>query len=313
MSLNIPLENYTGSIREVAVGIGDKIVKMGGESTLAFYNFEGKIINKPSVALGICDVKPSNWPKALIEPYQDCLDNPVAWAKKCEEEYQAELICIELIGTDPSGENKTPEEAAEVVKNITENINVPLIVYGCGKGEKDTVVLKKVAEVCQGKNLLLGPSKEDNYRSIGAACLGYKHNIIAETPIDVNLAKQLNILLNNLGVPLENMVIDPSTGALGYGLEYTYSVIERDRLSALTQNDDKMQLPIISNLGRESWKTKESRISEEEQPLYGDAAKRGIMWEAIGAISLFLAGANIVVMRHPKAASLVKSVINELF
>lgn len=312
MSLNIPLEKYTGSIREVVLGSGGKKVKVGGESALAFYGFEGNIPNKPVVALGVCDIKPTDWPEAAIEPFKDCLDNPIAWAKKCEEEYEADLICVELVGTDPNGEDKSPEEAAEIVKDICENITVPLIVYGSGNSEKDVAVLKKVAEACQGKNILIGASKEDNYRSIGAACLGYKHNVIAQTPIDVNLAKQLNILLNNLGLPLENIFIDPSTGALGYGMEYTYSVIERDRLAALTQSDDKMQVPIICNLGKESWKTKESKISQEVMPSYGDVKKRGIMWEAMGAMCLFAAGANVVVMRHPEAARLVKTVIKEL-
>lgn len=312
MSLSIPLEKYTGSIREITIGEGAKIVKIGGETTLAFHSFEGNIPNKPLVALGVCDIKPTNWPEAALEPFKDCIDNPIAWAKKCVKEYGADIVCIELLGTDPHGENKSPEEAARIVKDISENVDIPLIVYGSGKSDKDTLVLKKVAEVCQGKNILLGVSKEDNYRSVGAACLGYKHNVIAETPIDVNLAKQLNILLNNLGLPMENIVIDPSTGALGYGLEYTYSVIERDKLAALTQSDDKMQIPIICNLGKDSWKTKEAKISEKEMPSYGDAKKRGIMWEAIGAISLFAAGANIVVMRHPEAAKLVKMVIKEL-
>ncbi|MDI6786418.1 MAG: acetyl-CoA decarbonylase/synthase complex subunit delta [bacterium] len=312
MSLNIPLEKYTGSIRETIIGGSNKAVKIGGESVLAFHKFEGNIPNKPLVALGVCDIKPTDWAEAAIEPFKDCLDNPTAWAKKCVEEYGADVVCIELLGTDPNGENKGPEEAAEVVKGISENINVPLIIYGSGKSEKDTAVLKKVAEACQGKNVLIGASKEDNYRSVGAACLGYKHSVIAETPIDVNLAKQLNILLNNLGLPMENIVIDPSTGALGYGIEYTYSVIERDRLAALTQSDEKMQVPIICNLGKDSWKTKESKISQEEMPSYGDVKKRGIMWEAVGAMSLFVAGANVVVMRHPEAAKLVKTVIEEL-
>jgi acetyl-CoA decarbonylase/synthase complex subunit delta len=312
MNLNIPIEKYTGNIREVIIGEGENQVKVGGESTLAFYSFEGSIPNRPQVALGICDIKPGDWPKALVEPYSDCIDSPPKWAKKCQEIYNAELICLELIGTDPNGEDRTPEQAAEVVKEVLEEIDIPLIVYGSGNAEKDTAVLKKVAEVAEGKNILLGASKEENYKSIGASCLGYKHNIIAQTPIDVNLAKQLNILLNNLGLPMENIIIDPSTGALGYGMEYSYSVIERDRLAALIQDDEKMQVPIICNLGRETWKTKEAKISQEEAPSYGDAKKRGVLWEAIGAMTLFLAGANIVVMRHPEAASLVKSVISEL-
>ena len=169
-----------------------------------------------------------------------------------------------------------------------------------------------MAEVCDGMNLILGPVAEGNYKQIGAGAIGYKHVAVASSPIDINLAKQLNILLGNLGVPDGQILVDPTTGALGYGLEYTYSVMERDRMAALTQQDERLQFPILCNLAKEVWKTKETKLSAEEAPLLGDAKRRGILMEAVTAVTLLLAGADILVMRHPDAIKLVKEMIAEL-
>lgn len=309
--VEIPKESYKGKIRVELIGTGDGAIGVGGEETLPFHSFEGKIPNPPRIALEVYDTQP-NWPPALVEVWEDVLGNPLAWAKKCVERYSAELLCIQLESTDPTGLNRDAEEAARLVKEITEVVSVPLIVLGTGNAEKDSEVLKKVAEACEGKNLLLGPAKEENYKTIGAAALGYGHSVIASTPMDVNLEKQLNILLENLGVPLERVVIDPTTGALGYGIEYSYSVIERNRIAALFQNDDKMQNPILCNLGKEAWKAREAKVSEELEPRFGDANTRGILWEAMTAHTLLLAGADILIMRHPEAVSLVREVMREI-
>ncbi|MDI6703630.1 MAG: CO dehydrogenase/acetyl-CoA synthase subunit delta [bacterium] len=307
--IELPKCKYNGRIREEVIGVGENAIKIGGETALPFHTFEGEIPNPPKIALEVYDIKPVDWAPACLEPFRDVLDDPVAWAKKCVEEYKAELVCLQLVSTDPTGENRSAEEAAEIAKKVTDAVPVPVIVYGSGNVEKDGEVLKSVSSTCEGKNILLGPAKEENYKVIGASAIGYKHLVSALTPIDVNLCKQLNILLGNLGVQDDRIVIDPTTGGLGYGLEYTYSVMERGRLAALIQGDQKMQMPMICNLGREAWKVKEVRI---EDPNFGDIKKRGIIWEAITAISLCLAGANILVMRHPESAALVKEIIDEL-
>ena len=170
--------------------------------------------------------------------------------------------------------------------------------------------MRKVAEACEGKNLILGPVTEGNYKQIGATAIGYQHTVIASTPIDINLAKQLNILLSNLGVPDERLIIDPTTGGLGYGLEYTFSVIERLRMAALTQQDDKLQFPIVCNLAEEVWKTKEAKTGDD--PKLGDAKKRGISMESITAVTLLMAGADILIMRHPESMERVRNIIKEL-
>jgi acetyl-CoA decarbonylase/synthase complex subunit delta len=216
------------------------------------------------------------------------------------------------VGTDPNGLNRGADESAEVVKKVADAVDVPLIVWGTANHDKDTEVLGKVAEVCQGKDLIIGPVEDGDYKKIGAAAIGYQHTVIASTPIDVNLAKQLNILLGNLGVADDKLVIDPTTSSIGYGIEYCYSVMERIRVAALAQQDEKLQFPIICNISKEVWKAKEAGIPEGEEPTLGDAKKRGILLEAMSAMVLLLAGADILVMRHPEAIKLIREVIAEL-
>lgn len=312
MAFEAPLEAYNGKIKEVTIGKEDSAVTVGGETALSFYTWEGKIPHKCAIAMEVFDVAPEGWPVAVVEPFKDVINDPIAWAVKCEKEYDAEMICLQLAGTDPNGLDKSPDEAASLVKAVLDKVSVPVIVYGSGNVGKDAEVMKKVAQVCEGANLLIGPAIEDNYKQIAAAALGYNHNVVAQTPIDVNMAKQLNILITQLGLDASKIVIDPSTGALGYGIEYTYSVMERLRLAALQQNDEMTQVPLICNLGKEVWRTKEARVSEEEEPRWGDAAKRGILWEAVTAVSLMISGADILIMRHPEAVNVVKKMRDKL-
>lgn len=313
MAFTAQKQTFSGKIREVVIGADGSAVKIGGENTLPFHSFEGSIPNKPLIAMEVWDEAPTNWPEVLIKNFEDVKNDPAAWAKKCVEQYGADLISLHLVSTDPNETNRSADEAAKSVTAVLGAVNVPLIVFGCGNVEKDAEVLKKVSEVAQGKNVLLGQAQEENFKPITATALGYKQNIVSATPIDVNLAKQLNILINNLGLPLDNVVMGQcSTGSLGYGLEYAYSVMERDKLAALQQNDATMQVPLLANLGVDAWKAKEAKTPEEEMPAWGDAEKRGIIWEALTAMAFVISGANVLVMRHPRAVSLVKKTIDSL-
>jgi len=312
MAFEIPKTLYSGKIKEIKLGKGNKAVTIGGESAYPFYLFEGEMPNLPKIAMEVWDCTPEEWAEAALEPFAGVTDDPVAWAKKCIEDYGAEMIALQLISTDPNGLNREANEAAEVVKRVAEAIDVPLIVWGTANHDKDTEVLRKVCEICQEKNLIIGPVEEGDHKKIGAAALGYHHTVISSTPIDINLAKQLNILLGNLGVPDELIVIDPTVSSIGYGIEYCYSVMERDRMAALTQQDEKLQFPIICNLAKEVWKTKEVHIPTEEDPKLGDAKKRGILMEAMSAMVLLLGGADVLIMRHPEAIKLVREMITEL-
>jgi acetyl-CoA decarbonylase/synthase complex subunit delta len=305
-------ENYAGSVHAVTLGKGDKAVVVGGETGYPFYHFEGKMPNKPRIAMEIWDMAPEDWAESALAPFKDVVSDPAAWAKKCVDQYGAELIVLQLKSIDPNGQNASPQEASATVKKVLDAINVPLIVWGCANPAKDEATLKQIAEDHQGADLILGPVEDKNHKGIGAAAMAYGHTLISSSPIDVNLAKQVNILLENLGMPMEKIIIDPTTGGLGYGLEYSYSVMERLRMAALAQGDDKLQLPIINNLGNEVWKSKEAKQPADEAPTLGDPEKRGILMEAVGAVTYLLAGSDVMVMRHPEAIRLAKSYIDLL-
>jgi acetyl-CoA decarbonylase/synthase complex subunit delta len=312
MAFEIPRTAYNGKIKEIKLGKGDRAVNVGGETAYPFHFFEGRMPNMPRIAMEIYDMPPEDWPEAALEPFADVVNDPVAWARKCIKNYGAEIICLQLISTDPNGKNRPADEAAKTVKRLADAIDVPLIVWGTANHDKDTEVLRAVAETCQDKGLVLGPVEEADHKKIGAAAIGYKHVVAASTPIDVNLAKQLNILLGNLGVSDNMMVMDTTVSSIGYGIEYCYSVMERVRMAALTQQDTKLQFPIICNLAKEVWKTKEARISEKDDPKMGDAGKRGVLLEAMSATIILMAGADILIMRHPEAVNLVKEIITDL-
>jgi acetyl-CoA decarbonylase/synthase, CODH/ACS complex subunit delta len=312
MAVDIPKMNYTGKVKQIVLGTGTKAVTVGGETAYPFYLFEGQMPNLPKIAMEVWDITPDDWPGAAKEPFADVLNDPAAWAKKCVDEYKAEMICLQMVSTDPNGLNRGAEEAAQVAKKVAEAIDVPLIVWGTANHDKDTEVLRRVCELCQGRNIVVGPVEEGDHKRIGAAALAYKHIVAASSPIDINLAKQLNILLGNLGVPDQQLIVDPTVSGIGYGIEYCYSVMERMRMAGLAQQDDKLQFPIICNISKEVWKSKEAKTPESEDPKLGDARKRGIMLEAMSAMSLLLAGGDILVMRHPEAIKLIREMVGDL-
>ncbi|RJP41678.1 MAG: acetyl-CoA decarbonylase/synthase complex subunit delta [Desulfobacteraceae bacterium] len=309
MGFQIVKETYAGSIRPITIGKGKKAVTVGGESCYPFYLFEGDMPNKPKIAMEIWDMEPTGWAEAAKKPFGDVLKDPAAWAKKCVKDFGADMIVLQLKSTDPNDKDASPDDAVKTVKKVLKAIDVPLLIWGTGNVQKDGEVLKKISESCEGENLCLGPVEEKNHKGIGASAMGYGHTVISSSPIDVNLAKQVNILLENLGVPQDRLIIDPTTGGLGYGLEYSYSVMERLRMAALAQGDDKLQLPIINNLANEIWRCKEANQTVDDAPLLGDPERRGIMMEVVGAVSYLMSGSDILIMRHPEAVRLVKAFI----
>jgi acetyl-CoA decarbonylase/synthase, CODH/ACS complex subunit delta len=312
MPVEVAKTTYNGKVKEITLGAEGHSVPVGGESCYPFYLFEGKMPNRPRIAMEVWDSPPGEWAPAALEPFAGVISDPAAWAKKCVAEYGAEMICLQLVSTDPNGMNRGADEAAAVVKKVADAVTVPLIVWGTANMDKDTEVLRKVAEVCQGRNLILGPVEEKDHKKIGAAALGYHHTVISSSPIDINLAKQLNILLGNLGVQDNALVMDPTVSSIGYGIEYCFSVMERIRAAGLTQGDDKLQYPLVCNVSKETWKTKEVKVAEQDDPKMGDARKRGILLEAMSATCLLLAGADILIMRHPEAIKMVREMITEL-
>lgn len=296
MAIEEFLETYKGDVKEVLIGREGKSLKVGGEKTLPFHYFEGTAGNPVRFALEVCDTKPVDWPESLYSYFSDVVEDPIKWANKCVNEYNAEIISLYLSSVEK--DDFDVQKVAENVKTFADSISVPLIVNSVGDKEKDTKILTEVAKICSGYNLLLGPVVKENYEEIAKAALDFGHTIIAQTPLDINLCKELNVKLIKF-FPKERIVIDPLSSALGYGIEYSFSIMERLKQVAVIHNDEMVKMPIIANIGKECWKTKDARENKTQ----------GILWEAITALTLILAGANILVMRCPESMKLVKKIV----
>jgi len=317
VTVEIPKEQWTGTIREVTLGATaddggtrSRTVTVGGQTTLPFLHFEGETPNQPIIGIEIQDSYPADWSPVLLEAWGDVVNDPAAWAKKAEE-LGADVIMLKLRGTDGDGNPTTSQQAAASIKTVLGATGLPVVVRGPGQAEADNELLVAVAEAAAGEKLALGLCEDKNYRTIVAAALAHGHLVMASSPIDVNLAKQLNILISDMRLPLDRVLMDPTTGALGYGLEYTFSVMERLRIAALT-GDGMTQQPMICFVGEESWRQKESRAAEGVPKEWGAIEKRGITWEIVTATALLESGADIVVLRHPKTIDVVRETINSL-
>jgi acetyl-CoA decarbonylase/synthase complex subunit delta len=310
------VEKWTTKVNTVTLGATkekggtrEKTVTIGGSNTLPYLNFEGAWPNPPAIAIEVLDAKPSDWPEPLADAYGDVWDDPAKWAKRAIE-YGADLICLSLRGTHPDFENRSPDEAAGTVKDILGAVGVPLIIWGCGDFDKDNNVMPRVSEAAKGETCLLGTAVEKNYKTLTASCLADGHKIIGESPLDINIAKQVNILVSEMGFKLEDIVIFPATGALGYGVEYSYSIMERGRTAGLS-GDKMLAQPVICTVGHETWRVKEAKASAHEFPAWGDLKKRGPLWEATCAATLLQAGGEIMVMRHPDAVKSFKKLVKQ--
>lgn len=317
VTVQIPIEKASGKVREVTLGATaaeggtrTSTITVGGEGALPFLHFESPMPHRPAVGIEIHDVSPGDWPAHLKAAWGEVMNDPCDWAKAAVEA-GADLVVLKLSSTHPDGLNRSPDQAAETVKAVLKAVGVPLIVYGPGQAQRDNEVLLKVAEAAAGERIGLGDIENTNYRTIVAAALGSGHVVIAQSPIDVNMAKQCNILATDMGLPPDRLLMDPTTGALGYGLEYTYSVMERLRLSAF-QNDPMTQSPMICTVGEESWRQKEAKTLEGVPSAWGDIGERSIIWEILTATTLLQAGADILVLRHPKSVEQVKLAIDKL-
>ena len=318
MGFAIPVEKYSGRIREVTIGATaeqggtrSNTITIGGSTAPPFHFFEGEHPNRPALAMEVFDKAPPRYPESLLEYYGNVLDKPADMARICVEQYGAELISLRLEGTHPEKGDRSAEEAADVVRQVLESVKVPLIITGHSHYQKINEVMKKVCEIAAGENCLINYVETDNYKTIAAACMAYNHCIVAQTPIDANMAKQLNILLADMNFPKEKIVIDPLTGALGYGLEYTYSIMERIRIDGLG-GDPMLAFPMMINPGYESSKVKETRVAEADYPDWGDLQLRSAYWEIVTAMSLLAAGSELIVIYHPKAMEVMRKNIDEL-
>jgi len=311
MPVDIPKDKWTGKIRTVTIGATAaeggtraKVVTIGGETTMPYMQFETPTPNQPKIAIEIKSRKPEDWSPLLIQTWGNAMNNPTDWAKAAEAA-GADLLVLWLTLED------TPDTAVKAVKNVLAATGLPLMVFGPGQVEKDNELIIAVSDAAKGERLVLGICEDKNYRTIVASALANGHLVSARTPMDVNLAKQLNILITDMGLPADRVIMDPTTGALGYGIEYGYSVMERLRLAAL-QGDGMTQFPMMVTPGFEAWKTKESKVGEGVPEAWGDWLQRAINWETLTATALLESGAEIVVLRHPESVKRVRAAINEL-
>ncbi len=311
MPIEIPKDKWPGSIRAITIGgtsdeggSRTKTVTVGGGTTMPYLQFEAPTPNKPVIAIEIKSRKPEDWSPLLAEVWGDAMADPAQWAKKAEEA-GADLIVLALTVED------SVEDAVKAVKSVLGATGLPLIVWGPGQAEKDNELLVPVSEATKGEKLVLGICEDKNYRTIVATAMANGHLVQSRAPMDVNLSKQLNILISDMGMPKERILMDPTTGALGYGIEYGYSVMERLRLAAL-QGDAMTQFPMIVTPGFEAWKAKESKVGEGVPEAWGDWNARAVNWETITAMALVESGADIVVLRHPESVKRVKEAIEEL-
>lgn len=311
MPIEIPKDKWPGSIKAITIGATAaeggtraKSITVGGQTTMPYLQFEASTPNKPVIAIEIKSRKPDDWSSLLMDIWGEAMADPAQWAKKAEEA-GADLLVLGLTVDD------SVDDAVKAVKSVLAASGLPLIVWGPGQADKDNELLVPVAEATKGERLVLGICEDKNYRTIVATAMANGHLVEARAPMDVNLSKQLNILISDMGMPKDRILMDPTTGALGYGIEYGYSVMERLRLAAL-QGDAMTQFPMIVTPGFEAWKTKEAKVGEGVPEAWGDWNARAIHWETLTAVALIESGADIVVLRHPESVRRVKEAINEL-
>jgi len=317
MPVEIPKEKWSGSVRQVTIGATaeqggtrSRTLTIGGETAMPFLHGEGTFPNPPALAIEIRDRKPDDWSPLLYRAWGEAMNDPAEWAKAAEAA-GADLIFLVLSLTTADGKPNTPENACAVVRKVLQATGLPLAVIGPGQAELDNELIVPVADLAKGERLLLGTCEDKNYRTIVAAAMANDHLVQSKTPMDVNLSKQLVILIHDMGMPLERIVMDPTTGALGYGIEYGYSVMERLRLAAL-QGDGMTQQPMMVTPGEEAWKVKESKVGEGVPAAWGEWEKRALEWEAVTGGTLIQSGADLLVVRHPKTLERLRGLVGAL-
>ena len=304
---------YSGKINAVTLGTGDKAIVIGGQNVLPFYTFDAAIENAPKIGVEISDTA-CEWTAAgLKEFYAGCV-TMADFAKKAETMEGADFIALNFESADPNGANRSVEDCVADAKAVAEAVTLPIVVMGCKNLEKDGELFSKISEALQGKNITCMSAKQENCKTVGASvALAYGQKVGAETADDINLAKQLNIMLKkDANVPSDSIVMNIGTAAVGYGFEYVASTLDRIRLAALAQSDADLQMPIIAPVSCDTWSVKESTASEADEPAWGCQEERAINMEISTAAANLTGGADAVIMRHPAAVATIKKFINEL-
>ena len=303
---------FNASINTVEIGSGDKAVKIGGENVLPLYSFDAPIENAPKVGIEITDFGMDNEPDCVKKYYEGC-ESIADIAKKAASFEGVDFLCFRMEGGDPNGANKSTEELIGALKEVAAAVDLPIVAAGCKNAEKDAELLSKAAEAPDGRNAMLLAAKEENYKTVGAAAgLAYRQIVGAESAVDINLAKQLNVLIGQLGVNSKSIVMNVGTAAAGYGFEYVVSTMDRIKAAALSQNDANLQMPIVTPVASETWSVKEAMASEADVPEWGDQEARGIDMEVETAMAVIASGSNAVILKHPTSIATITNLVKEL-
>ena len=312
MPFNQKPQKFNAKINTVTVGTGDKAVTIGGNSTFPFYTFDAPTENSPKIGVEITDMGLDDFAPGIKAYYEGCT-TMAEIAQKAAAMEGGDFVVLNLDGGDPNGVNKSTEELIAIVKEVADAIDCPLVVEGCKNVEKDAELLPKVAEALQGRNVIVMSEKEENYKAIGAAAgLAYNQIVGAESAVDINLAKQLNVVTTQLGVDAKKIVMNIGSAAVGYGYEYVVSTMDRIKGAALSQNDNMLQMPIITPVSSETWGVKESVATEEDMPEWGSEDERGIDMEVMTAAADLAAGSDAVILRHPESVKTIAKMIKAL-
>ena len=304
---------YNAHINEVVLGVGDKAVTIGGQNVLPFHTFDGEITNAPKIGVELTDAGMAMCTMPGEQKFYEGCATVADMAKRASAMEGASFICLHLEGADPNGENKSVDECVELAKSVADATDMPLVVMGCKNIEKDTELFNKIAEALAGKNILVLSARDENYKAIGAgAGLAYGQKGGAESAVDINLAKQLNTVMTQLGVSAQSIVMNIGSAAAGYGFEYVASTLDRVKDAALSQSDAMLQMPIITPVSADTWGVKEAIMPEADMPEWGSQEERGIEMEIVTAAAVLASGSDAVIMRHPEAIRTIAAMIGEL-
>ena len=303
---------FTSAINTISFGTAGKEISLGGANVYPLYSFDAPIANKPKIGIEVSDLGYDSSVTGLKVFYEGATTTAeqAAIAAKAEG---VDFVCLRLDSADPNGKNASVSDCAATAKAVCEAIDKPLAIMGCKNNEKDAELFVKISEVLQGKNVLILSAREENYKTVGAsAVLAYGQKIGAESAVDINLAKQLNVLTTQLGVSNTSIVMNLGSAAAGYGFEYVASTMDRVKSAALAQNDAMLQMPVITPVGNEAWSVKEAMLEEADMPQWGSREERGIQMEVITASACLASGSDALILRHPESIKTISELVSAL-
>ena len=292
---------FNAHINEVVLGVGEKATAIGGQNVLPFHSFDAEIKNAPKIGVELTDFGMSEYTMPGEQAFYAGCETVVDMAKRAETMEGADFLCLHFEGADPNGANKSVEECVALAKAVSDAVTMPIVIMGCKNIEKDTELFNKIAEALAGKNILVLSARDENYKTVGASAgLAYNQKVGAESAVDINLAKQLNTVMN-IG-----------SAAAGYGYEYVASTLDRIKDAALKQADTMLQMPIMTPVSSDTWGVKEAVMSEADMPEWGSQEERGIEMEITTAAAVLAGGSDAVILRHPEAIKTIAAMIRAL-